>query len=40
MQQRSAMAAQEFNGIVKNGRIELLDGQLSEGTRVQVRVKG
>jgi ribonuclease HI len=30
---------QEFNGIVRDGKIELLDGQLPEGTRVQVRVK-
>jgi len=30
---------QEFNGTVRDGKIELLDGQLPEGTRVQVRVK-
>ena len=30
---------QEFNGIVREGRIELLDGALPEGTRVQVRIK-
>ena len=30
---------QEFNGIVHNGKIDLLDGQLPDGTRVQVRVK-
>jgi len=30
---------QEFNGIVRDGKIELLDGQLPEGTRVQLRVK-
>lgn len=30
---------QEFDGIVRNGRIELLDGELPEGARVQVRVK-
>ncbi|HYA26254.1 MAG TPA: ribonuclease HI family protein [Terriglobales bacterium] len=30
---------QEFNGIVREGRIELLGGALPEGTRVQVRVK-
>jgi len=29
----------EFNGVVREGRIELLDGQLPDGTRVQVRVK-
>ena len=29
----------EFNGIVREGRIELLEGQLPDGTRVQVRVK-
>ncbi len=32
-------AQQEFNGIVREGKIELLDGKLPEGTRVQVRVK-
>lgn len=30
---------QEFNGIVRDGRIELQDGALPDGTRVQVRVK-
>ncbi len=30
---------QEFNGIVRNGKIELLDGTLPEGTPVQVRIK-
>ena len=30
---------QEFNGIVREGRIELLNGELPEGTPVQVRVK-
>jgi ribonuclease HI len=30
---------QEFSGIVRDGKIELLDGQLPEATRVQVRVK-
>ena len=29
----------EFNGIVRDGKIELLDGNLAEGTVVQVRVK-
>jgi len=32
-------ARQEFNGIVREGKIELLDGKLLEGTKVQVRVK-
>src|SRR6266404_5918360 len=32
-------ARQEFNGIVRNGKIELLNGSLPEGTAVQVRVK-
>lgn len=31
--------SQEFNGIVRNGKIELLDGSLPEGTAVQVRIK-
>jgi ribonuclease HI len=30
---------QEFNGVVRGGKIELLDGTLPEGTAVQVRVK-
>ena len=31
---------QEFEGVVRQGVIKLLDGELPEGTRVQVRVKG
>jgi len=34
-----ARQSREFSGIVRNGKIELLDGQLPEGTRVQVRAK-
>src|SRR5579872_6750948 len=34
-----SQARREFNGIVRDGKIELLDGKLTEGTRVQVRVK-
>ena len=30
---------QEFNGVVRQGKVELLDGTLAEGTRVEVRVK-
>ena len=30
---------QEFEGIVRDGTVELLNGSLPEGTRVQVRVK-
>ena len=30
---------QEFEGIVHEGRVELLNGTLTDGTRVQVRVK-
>jgi ribonuclease HI len=30
---------QEFEGLVRGGKIELRDGELPEGTRVQVRVK-
>jgi len=30
---------QEFIGIVRDGKIELQDGQLPDGTRVQVRIK-
>jgi ribonuclease HI len=29
----------EFNGVVRDGKIELLDGKLTDGTQVQVRVK-
>lgn len=37
---RSAHEAnQEFEGVVRNGKIELSAGQLTEGTRVQIRVK-
>ena len=34
-----AMPPQEFEGIVRGGRIELTAGSLPDGTRVQVRVK-
>lgn len=30
---------QEFDGVVRDGRIELANGNLPEGTRVQVRIK-
>src|SRR6201993_4488598 len=30
---------QEFEGVVRNGKVELLNGSLADGTRVQVRVK-
>ncbi len=30
---------QEFNGVVRGGKIELLDGSLPEGTAVQVRIR-
>ena len=30
---------QEVEGIVENGRVKLIGGELAEGTRVQVRVK-
>ncbi len=30
---------QEFEGIVRNGKVELINGALPDGTRVQVRVK-
>ncbi len=35
----SSAARREFNGVVRGGKIELLDAQLSEGTQVQVRIK-
>jgi ribonuclease HI len=34
-----ARAREEFNGIVRDGKVEILDGEIPEGTRVQVRVK-
>jgi ribonuclease HI len=36
---RPAAQPQEFEGIVRNGTVELLNGKLAEGTQVQVRVK-
>jgi hypothetical protein len=35
----SLSAGQEFNGVVREGKVELLDGKLPDGTQVQVRVK-
>ena len=35
----SSQAQQELEGVVRNGRVELVSGTLPEGTRVQVRVK-
>jgi ribonuclease HI len=35
----SPQAPQEFEGIIRNGVVELTSGKLPEGTRVQVRVK-
>lgn len=32
-------APQEFEGVVRNGVVEIVNGQLPEGSRVQVRVK-
>ena len=32
-------APQELEGIIRNGVVELLGGQLPEGTRVQVRAR-
>ena len=34
-----ARTQQEFNGVVRHGKIELLDGSLPDGTAVQVRIK-
>ena len=36
---RSLNQPQEFEGIVRNGKVELANGALPEGTRVQVRAK-
>jgi len=35
----AARLPQEFEGVVKDGMIRLTDGELPEGTKVQVRVK-
>ena len=32
-------AQQEFEGVVRNGKVELVSGSLPDGTRVQLRVK-
>ena len=37
--QPAAQIPQEFEGIVRGGKVELLGGSLPDGTRVQVRVK-
>lgn len=34
-----ARPSQEFEGVVREGKIELVQGKLADGTRVQVRVK-
>lgn len=34
-----ALPVQEFEGVVRHGRVELLGGSLPDGTRVQVRVR-
>jgi ribonuclease HI len=34
-----APAQQEFEGVVRNGKVELVNGTLVDGTRVQVRAK-
>jgi len=35
----SDLAGQEFEGIIRNGVVELANGKIPEGTRVQVRIK-
>jgi ribonuclease HI len=35
----SSQTQQEFEGIIRNGVVELVNGKLPEGTRVQVRVR-
>jgi len=37
--QSPSLPPREFEGVVRDGRIELLNGTLPEGSRVQVRVK-
>ena len=35
----SSAARQEFNGVVRGGKIELVDGDIPDGTQVQVRIR-
>ncbi|MEP6644534.1 MAG: ribonuclease HI family protein [Acidobacteriaceae bacterium] len=35
----SSVQRREFDGLVRDGKIQLLDGDLPEGTKVQVRIK-
>jgi ribonuclease HI len=37
--QPSPQQRQEFEGVVRDGKVELLNGTLPDGTRVQIRVK-
>ena len=37
--QPATPAQQEFEGVVRSGKVELVSGTLPEGTRVQLRVK-
>jgi ribonuclease HI len=39
VQPKNPPPQQEFNGIVRSGKIELLDGNLPDGTQVQVRIR-
>jgi ribonuclease HI len=36
---KPSLQQQEFDGVVRDGKIELLEGNLPEGTPVQVRIK-
>jgi ribonuclease HI len=36
---KPSLQQQEFDGVVRDGKIELLDGSLPEGTPVQVRIR-
>jgi len=35
----ASLPREEFYGIVRDGKVELLDGKLPDGTQVQVRIK-
>ena len=39
MREERLATEREFEGVVRDGKIELIDGEIAEGTRVQVRVK-
>lgn len=39
LQEERPTAKKEFEGVVRDGKIDILNGEIPEGTRVQVRIK-